>query len=274
MTLPARARKLTIGDESYRWLVSTREAPESQSIWIQHESGAGARVEALVNRVFAVSSKWRFSQASMATPALVRRAVTAALEEGWDPHRPGPARRVHLPIDALVAPRWFQNPEPLLVPFENHSSPRVQSLSTAAFPRARHVEVVIECDGVGQGKGLFVIVLRDNVLGRLWADVLREDEFLHDVLSPDRDLPLRTGTLQAPHHEIEQGGEILCWSAGDDVFFAARTDEHFDQAPTHQRAFTTWYKVNRAELAAAFCAVVVKLRRHLPESSSRSRDPA
>jgi hypothetical protein len=271
VTLPARARRLTIGDLRYRWLVSDRQAPDSLSLWIQEEAGTGARVEARLNFELAVSSAWGFRQTTRVTSGVAARAVKAALEEGWDPRCPGPDRRIQLWIDSLAGSPRFHNPEPLRVTFESHSSPRVRLLSAEAFPRSRWIEVVIERDRADPERSYFTVVLRDHVLGTLWAEVFREDDFHRHVAG--QELPMHVGTLDAPHHDIEQGLETLCWAAGEDVFIAAGRGDHFDSAATRQQPFETWVKVERAALSTAWRTVLAGLHRRLPSPGADHDEP-
>ena len=117
MSLPARARKLTINGQSYRWLIGAHDSwMEDGRPWetvlqnrrltvvVQHASGHGQK---LLFAVPVYRTTFRRSevvtplgpgsssclipkQQAEVSPALVRRFMERALQAGWKPLAPGP----------------------------------------------------------------------------------------------------------------------------------------------------------------------------------------
>ena len=90
MTLPVKSsRRITVGSDTYRWIVS----PDSGSMWVivEREDTAGQRLQAQFDYHDALPSPAPATQRQRITPASVRRVIELALRRGWCPAQP------HLP---------------------------------------------------------------------------------------------------------------------------------------------------------------------------------
>jgi hypothetical protein len=79
-------------------------------------------------------------------------------------------------------------------------------------------------------------------------------------------------TLPARARRLTVGDQEYRWLVSSRAH--AQSLSVYAAAATHQRPFSTWFKVDRAALSAAWRKVRDELRRLLPQSSFPRDDPA
>jgi hypothetical protein len=99
MALARGSRLITVGDQRYRWLVSSRDEPSWLRLVVQHAGGTGARLCADIGRHRIILGPIR--QRVAVAPGFVRWTIELALAEGWQPEQPGPDHRLSF-SDAYV----------------------------------------------------------------------------------------------------------------------------------------------------------------------------
>jgi hypothetical protein len=248
MALGGPTRKLDVAGAAYRWTVGAASLGQPLRAFVQDDRGVGARLVLVVPCDHEIGSRRGVRQRTTIGPADVARAIAEARAQGWAPGEPGPDRTLALDVD-LPGDRtsYLVNPEPLLVPCANWA-PKVAGIAVERFPAAAEPELVVHVSS----SGFTAIVLVDATLGRLWFE--DGPRGLADRAPPLPHL-LRAGTPEAPYHEIEQGGERLCWTRGEEVA-AGIGPGHPRPGPSDSLVLETYFRARRVDLAAAWAIVL------------------
>jgi hypothetical protein len=249
MALGGPTRKLDIAGAAYRWAVGTARFGEPLRAFVQDGRGVGARLVVVVPCDHEIGSRRGLRrQLTAIGPADVARAIAEARAQGWAPGEPGPDRTLALDVDRPAdRSSRFANPEALLVPCANWA-PKVGGIAVERFPAAVEPELVVHVSSTG----FTAIVLVDATLGHLWFEHGPRD--LTDEAQP-LPLLLRAWTPEAPYHDIEQGGERLCWTRGEEIA-AGIGAAHRRSGPSDSLVLETYFRAGRADLAAAWAIVI------------------
>ncbi|MGD2182870.1 hypothetical protein [Lusitaniella coriacea] len=111
MTLPKKGtRKITVNDESYRWLIR-RKATYGQTdygigtlhVAVEHFQKPGSTLVIITDRSHPKDYSTQKTQIQPVTPADVKEWIQKAIEQGWQPKTPGSTFKVSVKGDCFIA---------------------------------------------------------------------------------------------------------------------------------------------------------------------------
>jgi hypothetical protein len=247
MALGGPTRKLDVAGAMYCWALGAARFGQPLRVFVQDGRGVGATLVVVVPCDHEIGSRRGLRQLTTIGPADVVRAISNARAQGWSPGEPGPNHTLALEVDLPAGGRnRFANPEPLLVPCENWT-PKLDGIVVERFPLAGELELVAHVSSTG----FTAIVLEDATLGHLWFE-----DGPDDVANEASPLPqlLRGWTPEAPYHDIDQGGERLCWTRNEEI--AAGIGPVRGRGPSDCLVLETYSRARRADLEAAWAIVI------------------
>jgi hypothetical protein len=113
------SRRITVDGGDYRWRVRRKPSSCQGNAWtpltfsVERTEAPGNLL--VVSLPCARPDNWLGRRTIPVTPALVAASIRRALEQGWDPGRPGRAMRLEVTEDDLTA--FLGGPPDYLIPF-------------------------------------------------------------------------------------------------------------------------------------------------------------